>query len=110
MKYKLLAKAYDKKGRLLSAKFNDYSKSHPLFKAYSLRNDASEHKIYQHAEFSALISANKEVHLLTVERYGKTGNLLLAKPCIICQNIIKDFGVKVLQYTSENGWITEELN
>ena len=64
-----------------------------------------------HSEILALIrSKEQKVHKITVERYGKSGRMLLSKPCPICQAAIRAWGVKEVEYTSEDGWVLEYLN
>lgn len=95
---KLLACALDKKGRVLSIRSNDYECSHPLQKHFaelSGRPDA----IYLHAEISALIAAKKDVYKMIVVRVDADGNPMLAKPCKICERAMKEYGVKVIEYT-----------
>ena len=58
--------------------------------------------IYQHAEVAALLRAgDKKVHRILVQRFDSQGNPKLAKPCLICQEAIKLWGVQVLEYTQE---------
>jgi tRNA(Arg) A34 adenosine deaminase TadA len=90
-KHFILAKCYDKQGRLLSAAFNSYTKTHPL-QAYFAKKVGHDDCEYLHAEIAALIKAKgKTVHHITVERYGNHGQPLLAKPCPICEEAIKAF-------------------
>ena len=57
-------------------------------------------KIYLHAEILALLRAKgQKVFRLTVERYNKEGQPVLAKPCLICQKAIKAFGVAEVTWT-----------
>ena len=67
-------------------------------------------KQYLHAECLCLLrSREKKVHRLTVERYNADGSPALAKPCTVCQEGIKAFGVKIVEYTSSEGWVKEIL-
>lgn len=95
---KLLACALDKKGKVLSIRSNDYQCSHPVQKHFAElvgRPDA----IYLHAEISALIAAKKEVYKMIVVRVDADGSPVLAKPCKICERAMKEYGVKVIEYT-----------
>jgi deoxycytidylate deaminase len=108
-KYLILAKAYDSKGRLLSVSWNDYKKSHPVMKYFSEKANIP-FKEYLHAEISAILKArDKQVHTLTVERYNKDGSTALAKPCRVCQEAIKAYGISVVKYTTDDGWEVERL-
>ena len=95
--------------RPISSGTNEYHRSHPLF-AHFAKMVGREEKIFKHAEFSALISAgNKEVYAILVQRFGQNGNMLLAKPCIICEKIIEYWGVKKVMYTTPSGIESYEI-
>lgn len=108
-RYIILAKCYDRKGRMLSVGTNSYKKSHTLMKHFA-ELAGEDPKIYLHSEVQALLRAkDKQVHRITVERYDASGNPALAKPCKVCQKAIQAYGVKFVEYTSEDGWIKEEV-
>lgn len=108
-KYVILAKTYDKRGRLLAVGLNDYNRSHP-YMAYLSAKVGLPEKQYLHAEVLACLrSKEKKIHKLTVERYNADGSLALAKPCVVCQECIKAYGVKIIEYTSSEGWVKEIL-
>lgn len=102
-KYHILAKCYDKKGKLLSAAFNSYTKTHPLMLHFARKVGHSEQyckKIFLHAEISAILKArDKPIYRITIERYDAKGLPALAKPCPICQEAIKAFGIPVVEHT-----------
>ena len=107
-KHTITAKCFDKKGNLLSQATNSYVKTHPLQAYFASKvghkeNDASfKEKIYLHAEIWAIIKAgDKPIHRIEVERKGKSGQNLNAKPCPICMEAIKAFGIKQLAFTLE---------
>lgn len=109
-KHVILAKAYDRKGNLISASFNNYNKSHPLMAKFAKMAGQPE-RIYLHAEVRALLLAKDEkVHKITVERYSADGKPALAKPCKCCQVALDFFGVKEVEYTSSNGTVKEKIN
>ncbi|EBS4516729.1 hypothetical protein DQT32_04875 [Salmonella enterica subsp. enterica serovar Braenderup] len=97
-KYKIIACALDKKGRVLATRMNDYECSHPLQKYFAEQVGKPE-AIYLHAEIAALIAARKEVHKLLIARVDNKGNPLSAKPCPICAKAIEAFGVKEIEHT-----------
>ena len=67
-------------------------------------------KLYWHAEGLALVRCKDKVpYRLTVERYDNQGEQALAAPCPVCKEMIKTWGVKILEYTSPNGWVKEVL-
>lgn len=95
----ILAKCYDRKGRLLSVGFNSYTKSHPLMA--SLAKEVGHiDQIYLHAEIAAILRAkDKQIHRISIERYDAAGRPALAAPCPICQRAIKMFGIKITEHT-----------
>ena len=100
--YKLTAIIYDKKGRVLSIGENNYIKTHPyqakLAKAAGLEY---QEKVFLHAEVSAIIRCKdlSKAHRILVTRVGKSGKLLLAKPCKICESAIKAAGIKFTEHS-----------
>lgn len=98
-KFVILAKAYDKKGKLLSTATNTYSKTHPLQMHFAIQA-GSPKRAYLHAEILALIRAkDKVVHKLTIERYNADGTPAKAAPCEVCKKAIEAFGVKYIEHT-----------
>lgn len=97
----LTARCFDKKGRLLSTATNSYSKTHPL-QAYFAERVGHRAKIYLHAEIAAIIKAgDKQIHKIIITRYSpRTNKALNAKPCPICQEAIKAFGITLVSYTT----------
>ena len=95
----IIAKCYDKKNRLLSVATNSYRKTHPLQKFFA-EKVGHFHKEYLHAEIRAILRAkDQQIHRITIERYNKNGDPMLAKPCIICEQAIKSFNIKQVEYT-----------
>lgn len=98
-RFVILAKAYDKRGRMLSSATNSYTKSHPL-QAYIAAKVGMPECKFLHAEILALLRAKgKHVHKLTIERFDAKGLPILAAPCPICREAIKMFGVKEVLWT-----------
>lgn len=82
--------------------WNNINKTHPKMAKYS------EHK-KKHAEVMALSKAKTKNHDLSNAQlivYGQTkaGNQICSKPCKYCQQIIKDYGVKEVIYSSHTGF------
>ena len=98
MQYSIKATIYNKRGRVLSVGYNSYHKTHPFQFRYAIRAGLRE-KQYLHAEISALIKCKEEPYRMVIERYGKDGRPLLAKPCPICSIAIAESGIKVIEYT-----------
>ena len=109
-RFVLIAKTYDRKGRLIAVGTNNYRKSHPL-QAYFAEKVGLPDKQYIHAELQACIKSNtKDIYKLTVERYHANGDFALAAPCPVCREAIKAYGVKIVEYTSNEGWVKEKVN
>lgn len=104
-KYHILAKCYDKKGRLLAAAFNSYTKTHPL-QAYFARKVGHHHCEYLHAEIHAILKCRgKPIHRITTERYDARGLPANAKPCPICTEAIKAFGIRIVSWTDARKFV-----
>lgn len=98
-RYVVKAICYDKRGRIVSEAFNNYNKTHPYQASLAKRVGMPEKQVL-HAEVAALLKAGtKQVYKIKVERYNKDGSPANACPCPICQLAIKEFGVKVVEFT-----------
>jgi len=104
MKHHLVAFCRDKHDNILSTAINNYKKSHPL-QAYFAAKVGHPERIYLHAEIAAIIRAGTtKIHSLTVTRWSHTKkHYVMAKPCPICQEAIKAFGIKHVFYTNHLG-------
>lgn len=108
-KYVILAKCLDKRGRVISAGTNSYTKTHPL-QSYWATKVGLECKDKLHAEIQALIRlGDKKAHTLTVERYNADGQPALAKPCPVCAEAIRAYGISVVEYTTSDGFVKEKV-
>lgn len=106
-KHKITAAAYDKHGRLLAIAQNSYTKSHPM-QSYFANKVNMQDKIFLHAEVAAILRAkDKKIHALHVTRTTKAGTLRNAKPCLICMEAIKAYGVDKVFYSDYNGEIVQ---
>lgn len=97
-RYRVIARALDKKGRVLATRTNSYTQTHPKQKNFAVkagRNDA----IWLHAEISCLLAARADVHTLLIARVSKGGIPVPAKPCEICSLAIKEYGVVEILHT-----------
>jgi deoxycytidylate deaminase len=96
----IIAKCYDKRNRLLSVATNSYQKTHPLQKHFA-KLVGHEHKEYLHAEIRAILRAKDQpIERITIERYNKNGEPMLAKPCKICEYAINSFNIPIVEYTT----------
>jgi deoxycytidylate deaminase len=97
-KHSVLARCYDRSGKLLSVAKNSYTKSHTIQAEYS-RRVGRESAIYLHAEVAALLKARGDVYRMEIVRLQADGSSGIAKPCAGCQLAIEEFGVKEIIYT-----------
>ena len=97
----LTARCFDKKGRLLSIATNSYHKTHPLQK-YFASKVGQPAKVYLHAEIAAIIKAgDKPIYKIVITRFNpKTHKALNAKPCPICAEAIRAFGIEYVSFTT----------
>jgi deoxycytidylate deaminase len=96
----------DAHGRVESVGFNSFSKSHPYQKKLSERIPIhnKREQIYLHAEISALIKSAGKGHTMIVARIGMKEHIhRLAKPCLICQEAIKQSHLKKVYFTNDFG-------
>lgn len=106
-RYTIVAHCFDKKGNLLSCATNSYDKTHPLQKYFAEKVGHNE-KIYLHAEIAAILRAkDRPIHRLHVFRYGANGETLLAKPCPVCTEAIKAFGIKEVYYSTNDNTVKQ---
>ena len=106
-RYQITACCFKKDGTLLSVGSNSYTKTHPLQK-YFANKVGQPAKQFLHAEIQALIRARntQPIYSMTITQFDtKTGKFQDAKPCPICIEAMKAFGVKKISYTTKNGWI-----
>lgn len=93
------ATIYNKNGKVLSTGYNSYVKTHPKMKQLATQCSLP-HKEFLHAEIAAIIKCKKgKPYKIKIERYGKDGRPLNAKPCPICEAAIKMAGIKFVEYT-----------
>jgi tRNA(Arg) A34 adenosine deaminase TadA len=99
-KFKFCAIITDRKNNILSIGLNSFVKTSPLQKKYA-EKFGQDDKIYNHSEVSAInkLPYGCVPYNIYVARVSKKNQPLLGKPCIICQEAIKDVGIKNIYYT-----------
>jgi tRNA(Arg) A34 adenosine deaminase TadA len=98
-KHFIIARTYDRRGRLIARAANSYKQTHPVQARYAALA-GQPLRIYLHAEMACLLrSGDVPIYKMVIERYHADGRPALAKPCPICQLAIKDWGVKHVEYT-----------
>lgn len=79
---------------------NKPRKTHPLVSKYNKLKTI-------HAECDCIIGLDRhlaENTTLYVYRENKSGDLANSKPCIMCQSLLRDVGVKKVYYTITHGY------
>lgn len=99
----------NKHSKILCKSINSYYKTHP--KQFKLaKSKGLDCKIYLHSEIRCLIKYSKiknrdyKKDYLVTMRFDYEGNLVNAKPCVICSEFIRLFKIKNIFY-SNNGYI-----
>jgi tRNA(Arg) A34 adenosine deaminase TadA len=91
---------FDRSGKIVSAKSNSL-KTHPKLARFT-------DYPYLHAESACIIGHgmdNCDGLSLLVLRVLKNDQVSLSKPCVICQRVIEDAGLKSVYYTDVNGLV-----
>jgi len=98
-RHRLVARCYDKRGTLIASATNSYTKTHPLMLHFG-RKVGVVNRPFLHAEVAALLKCGtKSPYAISIERRTRDGKTALAKPCSICEQAIKAWGVQRVSYT-----------
>lgn len=102
------------KHRIASSSCNS-QRTHPLQQKLNKERFEEETPAKLHAEVSCLLPllGNKDIKWrdceLYVYREYKKGGLAMSRPCQSCQKLIKELGIRIVHYTTDNGYATEEF-
>jgi deoxycytidylate deaminase len=102
-----------KKNRVLSVGVN-LLKSHPLQKKYNHYRPIDENHIRNniHAELDAIRKCSKQDLTgasIYIYREDSIGRLRICRPCEACMRLIRESGISVVYYTTEDGFCKEVL-
>ena len=99
-KHNITAIISDRKGRVLSIGKNSYIKTHP-YQAKIAKQVGEHHRIFLHAEIHAITKCKdlSKAHKISIFRYDKSGNPVLARPCEICYTAIKEAKIPNIIHT-----------
>lgn len=91
-----------KKNKIISIGWNRKNKTHPLTVKYGhpYRTIHSEVAVIQNFPHSLTTLSN---YSLINIRISREDNVTISKPCIYCQRLIRDFGIRNVFYTNEYG-------
>lgn len=96
----LTAKVYTRKGTLIAQATNSYTKTHPLMLHFG-RKVGVTNRPYLHAELAALLKCGTiKPYAIHIQRKTRDGKSALAKPCAICEQAIKAWGIQQVSYTT----------
>jgi len=89
------------------------NKTHPIVRQYDKNKTL-------HAEVDAVLKARKRLRYpmnfnmsdctVVVYREDRNGKMAMAKPCKICQQIMKDHQIEDVVYSTANGWVEKKLS
>lgn len=97
--YRLYAIITDKKGRIIAESANSYTCTHPK-QYYAAKRMGKPLKQYLHAEAAALIKSKGKGCKLIVARVKSDGTPANAKPCCVCEELIRlHGGIKSIEYS-----------
>ena len=102
------------KHRIASSSCNS-QRTHPLQQKLNKERFEEETPAKLHAEVSCLLPllGNKDIKWrdceLYVYREYKKGGLAMSRPCQSCQKLIKELGIRIVHYTTDDGYATEEF-
>lgn len=91
------------------------NKTHPTQKFYNrFREDSNELLPKLHAEINCInqlkgLNINFSKVKLYIYRIGNDREFRMARPCPSCMAAIKDFGIKDIYYTTDDGYVYEKL-
>lgn len=96
----ITAVIYDKKGKVLSIGKNSYIKTHPKQAMHAARVGRPD-KVFLHAEMDAIIRCKdlSKAHKILVSRVKSKGAYGNAKPCPICEDALREAGIKHVEWT-----------
>ena len=103
-------------GKHIVATGQNTNKTHPIQKEYNRYrfegDSCGNGKL--HAEMMAMLSLPKDIDtrklVLYTYREDRFGNFRNSRPCRACLAKIKEFGIKTIHYTSDDGFCTEKLD
>lgn len=94
------AAIYDKRGKLIAEGSNSYVKTSPKMLRAG-QKVGLDNKIYWHAECKAIYGLRdiKKAYKIVIARVNSIGEAVNSKPCILCETLIRDTGVKIVEHT-----------
>ena len=104
-KYFVFARIVNRSGKTLSVSSNSYVKTKPL-QAKMAKKCGLPLKQHIHAEIGAIAKLRpdqlKKAYAIYIYRFDHHGRSACAKPCVVCQTLIHEIGIKHVYYTTEH--------
>jgi hypothetical protein len=90
----------DRRGKILSEAANSYIKTSPKMLEAG-RKVGLTAKLFWHAECKAIYAVKdiSKIHKIIVVRIDSKGQPVNSTPCVICERLIKDVGIAVIECT-----------
>lgn len=79
---------------------NSYVKTHPL-QAEAAKAVGESSKVFLHAEVAAIVKLKdwSRAYRIVVTRFDASGSPVCARPCKVCQRVIKQAGIELVEHT-----------
>ena len=87
----------NKRGKIVGEAANSYTKTHTIMAKTSKRLGLE--KEYCHAECLAIVRARGKGHKIYIARVDSRGNACYSAPCPVCAVLIKEAGIKVVEFS-----------
>lgn len=88
----------DRKGRVVGEAANSYTKTHTLMAKTSKKIGLC--KEFCHAEMLAILRARGKGYKIYISRIDAKGNPCYSAPCPVCSILIKEAGIKSIEFTT----------
>lgn len=99
-------------GKIIASGCNQGWKTHTYVRQHSWKNGHQNNKTI-HAELAAIFKVKNKKKLkgaiIFVYRQTKNGNFGMARPCCMCMDLIRHYGIKKVIYTTEFGLVEEKV-
>ena len=99
-------------GKIISSGCNQGLKTHTYVMQHGWKNGHQNNKTL-HAELAAIFKVKNKKNLkgatIFVYRQTKSGTFGMARPCCMCMDLIRHYGIKKVIYTTEHGLVEEKV-
>ena len=92
-----------RKNKIMSVGWNMSYKTHPLAARYNYKYSAIHSELNAILNFQLPYSTLCKYTILNI-RLAKNGTIANSKPCIPCQNLLNDYGLNSVIYSTNEGF------